>query len=627
MKKNYFLAFCFLLIVSTCFLKNAACKTYIIPITAEWVAQVNTINKGTSQLIYNRLNINPNQGDTIYIQNGTRPTLRFDNITGDSLHPILIQNYGGKCIISNPTSGYVGIAFNNSRYVKVSGKGVSGINYGIKITGIPQGSAFAINNFSSNFEVEYLEIDHIGSSGIVAKTDPACSNYPAYINFIMYDLKIHNNYIHQTGNEGMYIGYTGYAEGNGVNLVCTNPTINAKVLPHPIIGVAIYQNIVDSSGWDGIQVSAAKNVTINDNIITNDSYQDVIYQMSGIMIGEPTIACIFNNFIKNSKGISILDFGIGTKIYNNVIINPGLSKNCRGTFNSTGQIINSSFLYGIYINDKVCQDASVSRLPYFVFHNTIIINKTYPTGAPYYTYAPQGINVNSLNYISGSTISNNLIVIDTNYASTLINGLISGKYQSNSVNGYSISSNPAFISSCALNNLGFNFYSNEINSVGFMDYNAGNYHLNNNSLAVDQAMSSPVSANLYLAKDAEGRDRPAGSAPDFGAFETISTSNQTSGNYTISIPNPISKSTTNTAGIRINTNRAVNSVKLTIIGAGTSYVEQTILSGNGNMVNLISSMNQVSYPTSNLPTLNGLYTIKVYFDSIYVGYANVLIVP
>ena len=99
---------------------------------------------------------------------------------------------------------------------------------------------------SSNFEVEGLEICNVSSTGIAAKTDPSCSNYATYASFVMFDMRFHHNYIHNTGNEGFYIGNTSYNEGSGARLNCSNPTVTVNIKPHKIIGVKIYQNVCDS---------------------------------------------------------------------------------------------------------------------------------------------------------------------------------------------------------------------------------------------------------------------------------------------------------------------------------------------------------------------------------------------
>ncbi len=79
-------------------------------------------------------------------------------------------------------------------------------------------------------------------------------------------------------------------------------------MPHTIIGVKVYNNICDSTGWDAIQVSASKHAEIFDNYIIYDSYANHPNQMSGILIGEPTQAKVYRNKILNGNGIGIQCF-------------------------------------------------------------------------------------------------------------------------------------------------------------------------------------------------------------------------------------------------------------------------------------------------------------------------------
>ena len=67
----------------------------------------------------------------------------------------------------------------------------------------------------------------------------------------MYDLKIHDCYLHHIADEGFYIGSSKYT---GQTIYQCDEIV---VLPHIIEGVSIYDNIVENTGWDGIQVSSA----------------------------------------------------------------------------------------------------------------------------------------------------------------------------------------------------------------------------------------------------------------------------------------------------------------------------------------------------------------------------------
>jgi hypothetical protein len=593
-------------------------RSYDVPLSVDWIKQNAALAPGTSRVVYNALQVNALPGDTLFLIGGTRNSMRIDDLRGDSLNPIVICNKNSKVTITQPVGGYVGMAFSYCRYVKVSGKNNAALAYGIHITQIPAGSAFSINNYSSNFEVEGLEISRIYSSGFVAKTDPTCSNYTSYGAFVMFDIQLHHNYIHHVGNEGFYLGNTGYADGAGIRMSCSGASF--FLLPHKIVGIKVYENIVDSTGWDGIQVASAEQVEIYNNYINNDSYADVSNQQSGIFIGQPARAKVYGNIILNSKGSGIQCFGVGTSIYNNVIVNPGSSKTARGYYNSSGSLVNSSFTYGIYINDKVCRDATVPKLPYLVAHNTVIIQSIYRVGAPYNTWAPQGINANSLAYISGSLFANNLILIDSNLMQT-VSMPINGIYSSNSVPGYSTTLAPAFVSCNSRSTLDVNFYSNEIYAVGFSDVPRSNFSLQAVSLAVDAASGTVVSANSVLQKDILGTKRPQGAMPDFGAYELLTNSSSTSSSGMVLVPNPLSMSAMSDFDCVINDTNTLSVPMVTAVGA-YSHHTLSIVSDQ-----IVSGKRLLRVSGTNLPNQPGVYSVQVRDGAVLKFYANLFLLP
>ncbi|OYU96888.1 MAG: hypothetical protein CFE21_00965 [Bacteroidetes bacterium B1(2017)] len=597
-------------------------KTYDVPLGVEWIRQLKSLVPGQVVITYNTMQVNLRGGDSLLLIGGTRMPLRIDDLYGDSLKPIVVANKNSRVVITKPIGGYFGISFTACRYIKVTGKNNPSLAYGILITDLPSGSALSVNNYSSNFEIEGIEISKIYSSGIVAKTDVSCTNYSTYGNFVMYDLKFHNNYIHHTGNEGFYIGNTSYAEGTGGKLVCSNPSYAANVLPHKIIGVKVYENIMDSNGWDAIQVSAAEKVEIYDNFIRNDSYADVMNQQSGIMIGQPTQAKVYRNIIMDGKGQGIQCFGIGTSIFNNLIINPGISAMAKGTYSSSGKLENSVFTYGIYINDKVCKDITLPRLPYTVAHNTIIIPKIFQVGAPYNSWAPQGINANSLAYITSSYFVNNLLVIDSN-TSSLISNPINGVYASNSVPNYSTTNSPAFISTNSKSNLGNNYYSNEIQAVTFTNWLNGNYTLQSSSTAIDGGVSSAVFGNKDLGKDLLLVARPQGSSPDFGCYEMQATKTSSAMPGMYIVPNPISINALaqGTFTAIINNEIPITNMEVKLVGTYKQY-NLTV-----ETEELINGKRILTFNGGQLPLAPGVYSVQVKSNGSVFAYANLLLIP
>lgn len=255
-------------------------------------------------------------GDTLCLMAGERGSLYLKNIIGTEENPIVLINKGGQCIIDSDLS--YGLKFAGSKHVVISGTGDEQNNYGIYIREVTNGFGVDIGTLSTNFEVENLEIGHASIVGIIAKTDPNCTFDADRSNFTMYNIKIHDNYIHDIGNEGMYIGSSFYL---GQYISACDKTF----LPHIIDGVEIYNNRVEYTGWDGIQVgSALYNCSIHDNQIYKDSQAEVSYQMSGIIINTGSSCNVYNNSIIDGKGTGILNQGTGGQyFYNNLIINAG----------------------------------------------------------------------------------------------------------------------------------------------------------------------------------------------------------------------------------------------------------------------------------------------------------------
>jgi len=252
-------------------------------------SQINCTVEIASDIIFidgSTTTINP--GDVVCLLAGNKDYLLLKDIQGTESQPITIINKGGAVIINTDHS--YGIKFDNCKHVIFSGSGEDGLQYGVQVQRVGQGAGMSIDNRSTNVEIESVEIAYTLFGGIYAKTEPYqgdCNNLVTRENFTMYNLSIHDCYLHDIADEGMYIGsskYTGQTIAQCDNIV---------VLPHIIEGVSIYNNIVENTGWDGIQVSSAPvNCNVFDNLIRYDSYEEEPYQMSGILIGAERSAIV-----------------------------------------------------------------------------------------------------------------------------------------------------------------------------------------------------------------------------------------------------------------------------------------------------------------------------------------------
>ena len=328
-------------------------------------------------------------GDTVCIQSGNRNALKLKNFKGTAAKPIIFINSEGKVVISS--SSWYGIIIQNSQYVRLTGTGSEEI-YGLKIVA-SQNHGIRIGWKSSDFEIDHVEVMGVPGAGIHAKTNGVCldgtTNDYDYdrdgrskgdqgdvvdrSNFVQRNSVFHHNYLHNIGTEGFYIGSSEYTSG-----VVTSCAGGSQIIDQPLLnGVHIYNNQVEETGWDGIQVgSATKDCTIHHNIIYRDSTANKTGQQSGIMNNPGSVCDIYSNYLKESgsRGIYIQGNG-GNQVHDNVIVDP------TRLHNNSGIIIGGSNRGGNLA----------------IFNNTII------------NAAENGINYRN-NVGTNNIIKNNLII-------------------------------------------------------------------------------------------------------------------------------------------------------------------------------------------------------------------------
>ncbi|MEN0052841.1 MAG: right-handed parallel beta-helix repeat-containing protein [Mucilaginibacter sp.] len=384
--KNYFIRLIAGMLVISSFVMCTKSTIKTDPAPSSTTSDPNTDSSGltTNATTGNSYTIMPSQwmvdgttvppGSTIYIPAGTRGAILFKNLKGISGKPITIINKGGKVTFSTSiTAGYC-FKTQNCQYFRVLGNGAAGITYGFNINGGNIG--MTMDDRSSDFEISNVEVRNSGFAGIMAKTDPTCDVATQRGHFTMKNLTIHNNYVHQTGGEGLYIGNSFYTDG--VSLSC------GKVLPHDVTNLKVYRNITDSTGCEGIQIGAAITgcEVYNNTVKTPGIKPFATGQNNGIQIGEGTGGKCYNNLIKNAPGDGIIVLGLGDNlIYNNFILN--------------------SKSYGIFA------DSRYTPGPHFQFINNTIVASTLG-----------GIKLNS-ETIPMNTVINN-VIIQANTAQAII---------------------------------------------------------------------------------------------------------------------------------------------------------------------------------------------------------------
>jgi hypothetical protein len=421
--------------------KSSCGCNYVVPYTS-----------GTSVIDAQQKGIKP--GQTICLEGSkTYGPLIFRNVKGSSSAPIKIKSCGGTVTI-NGTGKTFGIRTETSSYFRITG-GSSG--YGIKVNGGHMSITF--DKRSTNIELDHVEVYNSGFAGVVAKTDPACDNLGVRGYFTMRDLKFHDNYVHNTGGEGFYVGNSFWL--GGVSTPC------GRKYPHAVENAKIYNNLVKYTGWEGIQVgSAPVGTEVYGNRVENSGTKNVNAQNNGIQLGEGTVGKCYGNFIKGAKGNGIIVVGNGKNlVHDNIIINAGLD--------------------GIFCDDRVYGEG-------FVFTNNTIIR---PALNGIRLYADQ---------VTLSKIQNNIIIAPGNYYKLT--------YPRKREEAYVYK-----LSSAVRVQILNNYNSLDINAPKFVAPSSDNYGLTGSSYPV---LNKGTSISTFgISTDYAKKSRVQGNAVDIGAYE------------------------------------------------------------------------------------------------------------
>lgn len=250
-------------------------------------------------------------GDTIKLQ-GDFQLINIQNLHGDSANHIIITNSGYVEV-----GGYTAYTWQigNSSYFDIIGTPVTGYDYGLKINAAGTGVDLA-TPLSHDFTVQYAEITG-GGIGIQTKDNPVCGDASTQNSNYYKNIKYLHLHIHDTGGEGIYYGYSG-----GENLTCGDSTM----IPHWGSNVEVAYCLLERNGWDGIQLTDARNSTIHDNTVLDYGTANMASQQTGIQFGTASSGSIYNNTIKRGTGPGILSFGMGiVKVYNNSLDSSGIT--------------------------------------------------------------------------------------------------------------------------------------------------------------------------------------------------------------------------------------------------------------------------------------------------------------
>jgi Right handed beta helix region len=380
--------------------------------------------------------------------------ITFKNLKGTSTSPITITNCGG-LVTLNATGKAYGLKTQYSSYIRITG-GNTPATYGIKINGGQQ--SMQLEALTTNIEVDHLEIGGSGFAGIMAKTDPTCDNATIRGNFVMRNVYLHDNYVHDTGGEALYVGNSFWI--NGMSTSC------GTRYPHAVEGAKIYNNIIKNSGREAIQVgSSPTGAEVYNNRIENYGLNNLQDQNHGVQFGEGGVGKFYGNFIKGGKGNGLMIIGNGENFaHDNVIINAGGD--------------------GIFCEDRVVGAG-------YTFINNTIIN---PGANGIRTYGDQ---------VTLNTLFNNIIVNPGNYTK------MTTPRTGNDAYIYILNSN---VKTNVLNN----YLTRDINALKFVDPAIDNFALTSTSPAVNKG----TSISLYnIQVDFAQMPRLKGGIYDIGAYE------------------------------------------------------------------------------------------------------------
>lgn len=300
-------------------------------------------------------------GSKIGIKGQNRGSIYIINFHGTAEKPFVFVNCDGQTTI---TSGSVGIKVHQSSFLRVSGTGSSD-KYGIKVTTSLHG--IQVEKGATDYEVDHIEVSGASSIGFPARTNPEAAFNRS--NFVQRNTWIHDMYIHDVGNEGIYIGGSHWQDVS-------------KNEPE-LVGVRVYNNRIENTGFDGLQVgSAVEDSKIYNNTVINYGLQNVTYHQAGLMINPGTTGKIYNNTVKGGTGHAIFDTGFDNEVYNNIVINgnkDGMYIADRGTKPGTSyRVFNNTFVNLKGTGVKMTSSASSNNI---LYNNAVINSNGFLSGS------------------------------------------------------------------------------------------------------------------------------------------------------------------------------------------------------------------------------------------------------
>lgn len=331
----------------------------------------------------------PNEPDSGYAHRVLLKGNKSADITNENGTPNftwekpLIITINQDTVFEVPFKYYSGLNLNgNCRNIVIDGRGYHNLTKGIHIhrhnkDEFAETCMFLLNG-TSDVELIELELSEPDFTAIMAKTDPN-PNRPWfwYGAWEFKNLFLHHCYIHDTHGEGFYIGYFTPETKKDYNSSGELTTYRA----HAMQNTRIYRNYMENMGYDGMQLSNARNAEVCYNTVLNSSWRGDKDQCSGISIQSMSGKC-YNNIIRkyNGAGLQIGPLG-DLEVFNNICSDcpegqPGVqflfSENIPEQ-NPEGSGIEDKMKIQIHNNVIICNGAAING------RNTVQIRGIYCT--------------------------------------------------------------------------------------------------------------------------------------------------------------------------------------------------------------------------------------------------------
>lgn len=392
---------------------------------------------------------------------------------------MVFTNCGGQVVFQHTGTP---MGFEGTRYFRVTGTGSKSHRYGIVSHATSGGHMFDVNYGGSDGEIDHVEMkgnptDPLASTpaltggvGLAFRTYPSCSDGAwTASTFTQYNTSVHDNYIHDTKYEGMYLGpsHWGNVEAHWYNpgFPCSSgPYSGQRLEEASLVNLQVYNNRLENIGSDGIQIGAATSgVVVRDNTVKNWGLNGEGSHSNGIQLGGGTKALVERNRAENqlprqSSGLMFAGLG-GTVARNNVFI---------GSQNGFMLLRMTEYNVGLTPTE-----------PLNLLGNTVV-----------------GVTGNAVQYYCG-----NFVQI------RLINNLLAGY-------GTASKSDDGLGSACISGTLAQNGFHSTATAAKFVNLATKDLHLQSNSPAVNAGYS----LGAELPEDYDGRARGTGGFYHLGAY-------------------------------------------------------------------------------------------------------------